>query len=56
MGRVPFKKKNKHNNFLVFPKTEEDIEDMKHIYFINGALILTLNKNIAGEIYNRLYN
>ena len=54
MGRKPLKKA--HHNIFVLLKTEEEIEDMKCIYYIQGKPILALNEKIANEIYMRNYN
>ena len=52
MGRKPFKKSRKTRIYF----TEEEIEDMKNPYWINGKLIYALNEEIAKEIYNRNFS
>ena len=57
MGHKPYAKKSTPSIFQSrFPLSEEEIEDMKHIYIINGVPILALNEKIANEIYMRNYN
>lgn len=50
MGRKPFKKTR------ISLKSEEEIEDMKNPYWINGKLIYALNEEIAKEIYNHNFS
>lgn len=52
MGKK-YKKNTRRQLIKLF--SEEEIEDMKRIYYIHGKPILALDEKVANEIYMRNY-